>query len=351
MRPVRVLTVFLIAALLAAVPVPAIADGWRIASPLDSRADDSTDAAAELFYVAPDIGYRAQTLPRFHIGAVPYYSTRTTSDGPSGGVAFGSLLPGGLVRCRNARIELSLNVFDATAHDQRVFPSEIPGSWVPVGGGQPESTGGVKSVDLHTEVDGAEIALRLASDLPIVSGFTLTPAIAIFGGASDRRLRYSETAECSSGDCFEDWLNERVRTTEVGSTVSVGSRWTFADGLSVLLGAGASIAYTHSRLHAADCFDRVRGLRGCQILFRRDGTTAEAAHDALGYRLMGQLGLRYDLGSVTLDLLGDIRYASAVAAIENPSQANQVVRLSSSGQVGYTGRVQVTVPFGAVRRE
>jgi hypothetical protein len=333
------------------------ADGWTISSPLDTGLNASADASSSgRFYLTPEVGWQVQNLPKFSIGSVSptnsqaFYSTNLNVEGAQGGLALGYLLPGNPLGGRNSRAELSANFYSLTGGTGQAFTSPSPNTqWVYVGGGQPSTTTfGVYSTSVDARLSGGELAARVAADYPLTANFTVTPGIALFGGWSRLGVDYIDTEDCSGGLCFVDTQTHRIRSAEIGSTVSIGSRLTITPVMSLLLGGGAGLAYINSQLSASDCFDETIG-PGCQPAAFDAGfltaSHATASHAGIGYRLMGQAGLRYLLGPAEINLLGGVRYGP-MPTINNPSSPAQAVSLSSTQQLGYTVMLSVRIPFG-----
>jgi hypothetical protein len=333
-------------------PGAAWADGWTISSPLETTLAAGTDASSlNRFYLTPEAGWLKQDLPNFHIGAVsptnpqPFYSTGLSVDGAQGGLTIGYLLPSDPLGGRNSRVELSGNFYSLTGGASQTFGSVQPGYWTLVGGGAPLDTEGVYSTSVRSSMNGGEFAVRGAVDYPVTANFTVTPGVAVFGGWSRLEVDYSDTEACFGSECFVDTQNHRVRTAEVGGGISVGSRLTITPVMSVLFGGGVAVAYQDSQLSSADCFDENDTQAGCQSTSPETSSTARASHVGVGYRVMGQTGVRYLIGPAELNLLGSVRYAP-VPTINNPTSGSQMVSLSSTQQLGYAFTVSVRIPFG-----
>ena len=345
------LAMFAVVAATLVVADQASADGWRIASPLD--------IPESRIYLDIEGGALWQSLPTWTFGnhpgtTTPYYSYNATATGPDAGFALGYRPQGGLMGLgHNERVEVSGDYFgleDRTTRGRG--PVNVNDLWNPVGGGGALVTGGVFSASTDTQQYGGELALRLATDIDLSPGFAVTPAVAIFGALARRTVDYSDLQQCSfvpTTACFDDQVNEALDTRQIGLGVSAGSRYMLGGGFALLAGGGAALVGTRSTLHASDCFDENSAAAGCQPLaaIPSTETSAKRSRTDIGARLEGQLGIRYILaGNATIDLLGGLRYDSAVPSIRNPTSATQTVSLGSSGQLGETVILRASFPFG-----
>lgn len=326
----------------------ASADGWRIVSPLDIGSGS--------VYAEPEFSHHWQNLPNWHTGnqpgsTTPFYSTKATVDGNQGGLSVGYRTPSWLPWGQNQRIELSGNIFNLTDHNHQGFSPANPNTqWDTVGGLPSLGTGGVFGTDLVTHLYGGELALRVASDIPVLPSLTVTPAVALFGGISHRANDYIDSQQCAGVLCFQDTVNERVRTAEIGLALTAGGRLALNSSWSLLFGAGAALVRTDADLQARDCFDEDSAAAGCQPInipgLLVTSSSATASRSDVGGRVNGQLGVRFRCGIAAFDLLGSARYQSSVATIINPSAGGSAVRLGSTGEAGYNVSFRVTVPLG-----
>jgi hypothetical protein len=326
----------------------ALADGWRIVSPLDIPQSP--------MYLDIEAGAQWQSLPTWTFGnhfgtAVPYFSDTPTASGPEATLALGYRPAGGFIGFgHNERIEVSGDYFDLNNESHRGLGPVNPfDQWNPVGGGGPLFTGGVFSASTITHQEGGELALRGATDIDLSPGLAITPAVAVFGGFTQRYVDYTDLQQCSflpTTLCFNDTVNERLETRHIGLAVSAGSRYSLGSGFAFLAGASAAFVASRSSLRAKDCFDENSVAVGCQP-FPNTATLADRNRDDVGARVQGQLGIRYVLaGNSTIDLIGGVRLDTAVPSISNPTGASRTVSLGSKSLLAETLMLRVTMPIG-----
>jgi hypothetical protein len=258
-------------------------------------------------------------------------------DGNQGGLSVGYRTPSWLPWGQNQRIEVSGNIFNLTDHNHQGFS---PGGLPSLG------TGGVFGTDLVTHLYGGGLALRVASDIPVLPSLTVTPVVALFGAISHRANDYIDSQQCAGVLCFQDTVNERVRTAEIGLALTAGGRLALNSSWSLLFGAGAALVRTDADLQATDCFDEDSAAPGCQPINIPEllVTSSSATGVALQCRRPRHRPARRALPLWRRRL----RSARQRALPEQRSDDHQsqrrrlVVRLGSTGEAGYNVSFRVT---------
>ncbi len=326
--------------------VPAQADGWRIALPFTDDPQDFRGSAYRFnpLYLDPEGGYQWRSLPDFRFGGVrPVFETDVPTDGWIAGLTLGWRLPPGWAPWlgQHPRLEVSGSGFELF-YKTDANNNGVEVDWVHVApvAGQAFNYA-PEFAQFKARVEGWEVALRLAADWRIAPAFTVTGAIAVFGGENFTRYNLVNF-DASGANFFNDVVHERIRTSEIGGTFSLAGRWMVMPALSLTVGGGVSVLHMRARLNAFSCFDDTALVPGCQP---PDVAATEDSLSRIGYRLIGQAGVGYDFGFAKVDVFGGVRYNSVVPEINNPTAAGQTATLSTEGRLGYFVALRASIPL------
>jgi hypothetical protein len=208
---------------------------------------------------------------------------------------------------------------------------------------------------LRIEREGFNLALRLASDLPMTPSLSLSPSISVFGGQTTDTYKYIANIVGTAGIGAPYNLDESIRTREIGGDLGLTATWQFAPGWALNLGGTAAVVWSRSRLSASDCVNiAVTPSDACgrsnPSLVTSSGSESRST---VGFRGTGAVSISADMRFAVLTVGGFARYDSRIAGVSNPqllatSLATQLTgpaRIFYDSGFAFGGMLNLRVPL------
>ena len=179
---------------------------------------------------------------------------------------------------------------------------------------------------LRVEQEGFELALRLASDVPVGPGLALSPSLGIFGGRTRTNFDFTgNLIQQATGVSFAaHTITERLRARKVGLDAGLAATWRPWSNIALTLAGRGGVVWTRASLTASDCFQFGFGATQCTTpagTAPTGGAFATSARDReseVGFVGTVHGALSYDGGWVVLSVGGFFTWESAVPGVRNP---------------------------------
>lgn len=225
----------------------------------------------------------------------------------------------------------------------QVYQTSVDGRF---GAGTGIGTPALLTDRIKIDQDGFELALRIASDMPIGPGLVISPSLGVFGG-------YSKTTFDHTGKYFLPTLalnaaahsiNEELSTMKVGLDVGLGVTWRPWSNIALSMAGRAGMVWKRAQLDASDCYQFGIGIsecttpQGAPFTGLQFATSTDDEASKFGFAGSVYLAATYDGGWVVLTVGGFFGWESAVAGVRNP--VNSVGIAAVGSQIARPASVQ-----------